>query len=110
MSARTMGSTSEDSNEDGFYERDAETCESSGSEEKSASEDGDGVVAEQTRVGTGVRVSEGRRRRRRLRRAGVYSDDDTNIQVPGDGRSPIHSRLAGLGRGKCGERLGDERG
>ena len=52
VSARTMGSTSEDSEEDGFYERDAETCESCGSEKKSASEDGNGVAAEQTCVGT----------------------------------------------------------
>ena len=57
VSARTMGSTSADSEENGFYNSDAETCESC--EEKSASEDGDGVAAEQTRVGSGAGVSEG---------------------------------------------------
>ena len=64
-----MGNIGEDSDNDGFYECDSETnndCESSGFEESSASEDGDGVVAEQTRMGTGVRVDEGPRWRRRL--------------------------------------------
>ena len=129
MSARTMGSTSKDSEEDGFYESDAETCdaetcESCDFEEKSASEDGDGVVAEQTCVGSGARVSEGgarvseggarvsegHSRRRRLQRPRLYFGDDTNMQVQRDGRSPVHSRSTSLGRGKGGERLGDGRG
>ena len=56
-----MGSTGEDSDDDGFYERDSETnndCETFASEESSASEDGDGVVAEQVRVGTAMGVGE----------------------------------------------------
>ena len=75
-----MGSTSEDSDDDGFYERDSETnnnCETSGSEESSTSEDGDGMVAEQMRVGTGAGVGKCGSILRRVREcdcksAGVY--------------------------------------